>query len=150
MTLTISSPVNGTVIPLADVPDPVFAEALVGPGTAIDPGNSSFVTALAPVSGTLTSLKPHAFVIVTEAGPGVLVHLGIDTVELQGDGFTMHAEVGQAVHTGDRLITWDTAPARTAGRSLVVPVVVLEAEADSLTVTEKGAVSAGERLIDSV
>ncbi|GAA1935257.1 PTS glucose transporter subunit IIA [Brevibacterium antiquum] len=148
MTLTISSPVNGTVIPLADVPDPVFAEALVGPGTAIDPGGSASVTALAPVSGTLTSLKPHAFVIVTEAGPGVLVHLGIDTVELAGDGFTMHAEAGQTVHTGDRLITWDTAPARTAGRSLVVPVIVLEGEAESLTVTEEGSVSAGDRLLE--
>lgn len=148
MTLTIASPVNGTVIPLAEVPDPVFAEALVGPGAAIDPGDSSSVTALAPVSGTLSSLKPHAFVIAAETGQGVLVHLGIDTVELQGDGFTLHAEAGQTVTSGDRLVTWDTAPARTSGRSLIVPIVVLEADAESLTVTAEGAVSAGDPLLE--
>lgn len=148
MTHTISSPVSGTVIPLADVPDPVFAEALVGPGTAIDPGGSPTVTALAPVSGTLSSLKPHAFVIATEPGQGVLVHLGIDTVELKGEGFTLHVEAGQTVNAGDRLITWDTTPARNSGRSLVVPVVALEAEAESLTVIAEGVVSAGDQLLE--
>ena len=148
MTRTISSPVSGTVIPLADVPDPVFAEALVGPGTAIDPGGSSTVTAVAPVSGILSSLKPHAFVIAAESGQGVLVHLGIDTVELKGEGFTLHVEAGQTVNAGDRLITWDTTPARNSGRSLVVPVIALEAEAESLTVTAEGVVSAGDQLLE--
>src|SRR5699024_6694082 len=82
MTLTISSPVCGSVIALSAVPDRVFAEAIVGPGTAVDPGETATVTAIAPISGTLKVLKPHAYVVVTAAGQGVLVHLGIDTVEL--------------------------------------------------------------------
>lgn len=148
MTLAISAPVTGTVVPLSEVPDPVFAEAIVGPGAAIDPGEAATVTALAPVSGTLTSFKPHAFVIAAETGEGVLVHLGIDTVELSGDGFSPHVEAGAEVSVGDPLITWDTAPAHAAGKPTVVPVIVLEAEPDSLTVTAAGSVSAGEPLVE--
>ena len=147
MTLTISSPVCGSVIALPAVPDRVFAEAIVGPGTAVDPGETATVTAIAPISGTLKVLKPHAYVVVTAAGQGVLVHLGIDTVELAGRGFELHAEAGDEVRIGDPLITWDTAPSREAGKSVIVPVILLDADADSLSVTDAAAVSAGEPLI---
>ena len=148
MTLTISSPVCGSVIALSAIPDRVFAEAIVGPGTAVDPGETATVTAIAPISGTLKVLKPHAYVVVTAAGQGVLVHLGIDTVELAGRGFELHAEAGDEVRIGDPLITWDTAPSREAGKSVIVPVILLDADADSLSVTDAAAVSAGEPLIE--
>src|SRR5699024_6603604 len=104
-------------------------------------------TAIAPISGTLKVLKPHAYVVVTAAGQGALVHLGIDTVELAGRGFELHAEAGDEVRIGDPLITWDTAPSREAGKSVIVPVLLIDAEEDSPSVTDATAVSAGEPLI---
>ena len=77
----ISSPMAGDVHPLADVPDPVFAQGLVGPGVAIVPISEAEVTVVAPIAGRIVKLHPHAFVIQAE-GFGVLVHLGIDTVQL--------------------------------------------------------------------
>ncbi|MDD9206575.1 PTS glucose transporter subunit IIA, partial [Georgenia sp. 10Sc9-8] len=91
VSLEVLAPVAGTVLPLADVPDPVFAEALVGPGIAVDPAREGEVSVVAPVAGTVVKLHPHAFVILASGGRGVLVHMGLDTVELRGEGFTLHA-----------------------------------------------------------
>ncbi|UVI34947.1 PTS sugar transporter subunit IIA [Brevibacterium spongiae] len=147
MAVTIAAPITGTVVPLTGVPDPVFAKALVGPGAAIDPGEGATLTVTAPVSGKLTSLKPHAFVISHRPDQGVLVHLGIDTVHLGGAGFTLRAEAGQQVEAGDEIIVWDLAAARQAEKSVVVPVVVLEADVEDLSVAEAGPIDAGDSLI---
>lgn len=147
MAVTIAAPITGTVIPLTEVPDPVFAKALVGPGAAIDPGKATTLTVTAPVSGKLTSLKPHAFVISHRPDQGVLVHLGIDTVHLKGEGFTLRAEAGQQIEAGEEIVVWDLAAAREAEKSVVVPVVVLEADAENLTLAEAGPISAGDALI---
>ena len=142
MAVTIAAPITGTVIPLAEVPDPVFAKALVGPGVAIDPGEVA-----APVAGKLASLKPHAYVISHRPDQGVLVHLGIDTVHLGGAGFTLRAEAGQQVDAGEEIVVWDLAAAREAEKSVVVPVVVLEADVEDLTLAEAGPIDAGDSLI---
>ena len=142
MAVTIAAPITGTVIPLAEVPDPVFAKALVGPGVAIDPGEVA-----APVAGKLASLKPHAYVISHRPDQGVLVHLGIDTVHLKGAGFTLRAEAGQQVDAGEEIVVWDLEAAREAEKSVIVPVVVLEADAENLTLAEAGPISAGDALI---
>ena len=142
MAVTIAAPITGTVIPLAEVPDPVFAKALVGPGVAIDPGEVT-----APVAGKLASLKPHAYVISHRPDQGVLVHLGIDTVHLKGAGFTLRAEAGQQVDAGEEIVVWDLEAAREAEKSVIVPVVVLEADAENLTLAEAGPISAGDALI---
>src|SRR5699024_3173098 len=147
MTLPISSPVGGSVIALSAVPDRVFAGASVGPGTAVDPGEAATVTAIAPISGTLKVLKPHAYVVVTAAGQGGLVHLGMDTAEPAGRGLQLQADAAGGVRIGGPLSTWDTAPSREAGKSVIVPVLLLDADADSLSVTDAAAVSAGEPLI---
>ena len=147
MAVTIAAPITGTVIPLTEVPDPVFAKALVGPGAAIDPGEAATLTVTAPVAGKLTSLKPHAFVISHRPDQGVLVHLGIDTVHLKGAGFTLRAEAGQQVDAGEEIVVWDLAAAREAEKSVVVPVVVLEADAEDLTLAEAGLIDAGDSLI---
>ena len=147
MAVTIAAPITGTVIPLTEVPDPVFAKALVGPGAAIDPGEAATLTVTAPVAGKLTSLKPHAFVISHRPAQGVLVHLGIDTVHLKGAGFTLRAEAGQQVDAGEEIVVWDLAAAREAEKSVVVPVVVLEADAEDLTLAEAGPIDAGDSLI---
>lgn len=146
MTFVVHAPLAGSVIDLADVPDPVFAEAIVGPGFGLVlPDESESVDALAPVDGALSSLHPHAFIVKPTDGPPVLVHLGIDTVDLKGRGFTVFAEVGGEVATGDTLVAWDLEPARTAGLSTVVPVVALAPNARIELLVETGAdVEAGD------
>lgn len=145
MTATVLAPVAGTVVGLAAVPDPVFAQALVGPGTAIDPVREPG-TAVAPVDGTIAKLHPHAFVIVTSEGRGVLVHLGIDTVNLKGEGFETLAAEGDKVAVGDPLVRWNPAGVEARGLSPVCPVVALDAAADALTHTCEGAVAVGAEL----
>jgi PTS system glucose-specific IIA component len=146
MTLEIRAPVAGRAVRLADVPDEVFAQGLVGPGTAIDPKPAPD-SALAPVGGLLVKLHPHAFVVVAEGGRGVLVHLGIDTVQLRGAGFELLAKEGQPVTTGQPLVRWDPAAVAASGRSPLCPVVALDAPWSALSaVVEQGEVATGDPL----
>jgi len=145
MPTTVLAPVAGTVVGLAAVPDPVFAQALVGPGTAIDPERAPG-TAVAPVAGTIAKLHPHAFVVVTADGRGVLVHLGIDTVKLSGEGFETLAAEGDAVSVGDPLVRWNPADIEARGLSPVCPVVALDAAADALALAPEGPVGVGAEL----
>ncbi|GAB2781377.1 PTS sugar transporter subunit IIA [Streptomyces daliensis] len=143
---TVTSPLTGRAIGLSAVPDPVFSGAMVGPGTAIDPVRER-TEALAPVDGIVVSLHPHAFVVVDAEGHGVLTHLGIDTVQLNGDGFELLAAKGDTVRRGDSIVRWDPAAVEAAGKSPVSPVVALEATADSLTdVVDDGDIEAGKTL----
>ncbi|MGK2309385.1 PTS sugar transporter subunit IIA [Cutibacterium sp. V947] len=128
---SVLSPLNGTLVALPEVPDPVFAQGLVGPGVALHPSGDGDVTVVAPVSGRLVKLHPHAFVIEAD-GFGMLVHLGINTVQLGGEGFTLHTEEGAEVSVGDELITWNPARVAEGGRSVVCPVIVLDTAPDKL------------------
>ena len=146
MTLQVRAPVAGRAVRLADVPDEVFAQGLVGPGTAINPKPAPD-DALAPVSGLLAKLHPHAFVVVAEGGRGVLVHLGIDTVQLRGAGFELLAKEGEPVAAGQPMVRWDPAAVAASGRSPVCPVVALDAPWSALSaVVEQGKVAAGDPL----
>jgi glucose-specific phosphotransferase system IIA component len=132
--------------PITEVPDPVFAEAMVGPGVAVHPELTAG-DAVSPVDGTIVTLHPHAFVVATAEGAAVLVHLGIDTVKLQGEGFTLHVAKGDAVKAGQPVIGWDPAAVQEGGKSPICPVVALDATADSLVdVREFGPVAAGDAL----
>ena len=107
--LAVVAPVAGTVVGLAGVPDPVFAQQLVGSGTAVEPADGAgIVTVVAPVAGNLMKVHPHAFVVLTPDGVGVLVHLGIDTVHLGGEGFTVHRAEGDDVAQGEPLFAYST------------------------------------------
>ncbi len=121
--MDVCAPVGGRVVALAEVPDPVFAAAMVGPGSAVDPGEGRIV-ARTPIAGVLRIAKPHAFV-VEAAGRGVLVHLGIDTISLGGAGFDLLAAPGDVLVSGDPVVNWDPAPARDAGLASHVVVVAL-------------------------
>ncbi|MFC7405172.1 PTS sugar transporter subunit IIA [Georgenia alba] len=141
--LVVLAPVAGTVRALADVPDPVFAEAMVGPGIAVDPGTVERAEVRAPVSGVLVKMHPHAFALVGAGGRGVLVHLGIDTVQLAGAGFTLHAAEKDAVEAGQLLVTFSPAQVAAGGRSPITPVIALDTVADSLTL----AVETGQEVL---
>ena len=97
----VLAPVEGRALTLAEVPDPVFSQGMVGHGAAIDPPRQ-VVDAVAPVTGKILKLLPHAYVILTPDNVGVLVHLGLDTVQLNGAGFTAHVAQGDSVTAGDR------------------------------------------------
>jgi PTS system glucose-specific IIA component len=127
MTLIVGSPVAGTAVAVTDVPDPVFAQQMVGPGIAVEPSDGVVV---APVDGTVVSLHPHAFVVQHADGAAVLVHLGIDTVELAGEGFALHVAKGDTVAAGAVVVRWDPDAVRAGGRSAVCPVVLLESGDD--------------------
>ncbi|HEX9337547.1 MAG TPA: PTS glucose transporter subunit IIA [Pseudonocardiaceae bacterium] len=146
--LFVGSPVAGQVVPLADVPDPVFAEAMVGPGLAVVPAPEPG-SAVAPVAGTIATLHPHAFVVTTESGRSVLVHLGIDTVRLKGEGFTLHVAKGDVVAVGQPVVGWHPAAIAEAGYATVCPVIALDAGAEVIgDPHEPGPVVAGDRLFD--
>ena len=145
----ILSPCPGRVIAMADVPDPVFAEEMVGPGVAIEPDPGP-TTVVSPIAGKVLKVLPHAFVVLGD-GVGVLVHLGINTVRLEGEGFEVLATQGSEVAAGDPMITWDpaTLPASASGQDVspVVPVVLMDAPKGSVTSDAiGGAVSAGDLL----
>jgi sugar PTS system EIIA component len=142
----VLAPVSGQVVGLAGVPDPVFAQAMVGPGTAIDPERGPG-EAIAPVSGTVVKMHPHAYVVVDAEGHGVLVHLGIDTVQLKGRGFELLAVEGDEVAAGRPLVRWNPAEIEAGGRSPVTAVVALDAAADALSdVLESGRIEKGDGL----
>jgi PTS system glucose-specific IIA component/PTS system N-acetylglucosamine-specific IIA component len=146
--IDVAAPLPGTVVPMTEVPDPVFAASLVGAGVGIEPGpDAGLVDVVAPVTGRLLKVHPHAFIVLTPEGRGVLVHVGIDTVELDGAPFTLHVSEGDEVTLGDRVVTVDVAAVRAAGMSPVSPVVVMDAAADTVPPVTAGApVAVGELL----
>lgn len=121
--IIIVSPVSGRVMPLEEVDDPVFSGRMIGDGVAILPDASEVNS---PVAGTLTNLFPtgHAVGITTAEGIEVLVHVGLDTVELKGQGFTKLAHQGQKVVEGTELLRLDLDVLRERARSLATPVLV--------------------------
>ncbi|MDT0165703.1 PTS glucose transporter subunit IIA [Actinotalea sp. AC32] len=149
MALTVLAPLGGVVRALGEVPDPVFSAELVGPGLAVDPTRDGVVAAVAPIAGTVVKLHPHAFVVAGDDGRGALVHLGLDTVQLGGEGFTLHVTEGATVAAGDVVVSWDPSAVEAGGRSPVCPVVALDARAGAVTpVAEVGAtVAAGDPLL---
>ncbi|MFC4031559.1 PTS glucose transporter subunit IIA [Streptomyces polygonati] len=145
---TVSSPLAGRVIGLDAVPDPVFSGAMVGPGTAIDPLREPS-DALSPVDGVIVSLHPHAFVVVDDEGRGILTHLGVDTVQLNGEGFELLVGKGDSVSRGQAVVRWNPASIEEAGKSPVCPVIALEATAEALSeLVHNGDVVAGDTLFN--
>ncbi|MFI2370833.1 PTS glucose transporter subunit IIA [Streptomyces sp. NPDC018833] len=127
MSLAVHAPLPGAVAALGNVPDPVFAAEMVGAGLAVEPPHGEGpVPVMAPVAGRIASLHPHAFVVLTSGGLGVLVHLGIDTVRLHGGGFQRHVAEGEEVEVGQKVITFDPDAVRAHGLSAMCPVVVLD------------------------
>lgn len=121
----VLAPVAGRAVALADVPDPVFSQGMVGYGAAVDPPRE-VVDAVAPVSGRVLKLMPHAYVIMTADNIGVLVHLGLDTVALNGAGFRAHVAEGDSVAAGQPMISYDVPSIVAAGLNPIVPVVVMD------------------------
>lgn len=150
MSIAILSPLAGWVTPLSEVPDAVFAEKMLGNGVAIDPVEGRLV---APGHGVVLSVHPagHAVTVQLDAGPVLLLHVGLETVGLGGAGFTRHVTDGQRVSAGDLLIGFDLDLLARSAKSLVTPVVVTNGEAFTLQpVTAGRAIAAGAPLFELV
>jgi len=119
----VVSPVDGDVVNLSEVPDEVFSKKMAGDGIAIMPRSNTFV---APVAGTVTKIfsTNHAFSIKTKSGLEVMVHIGLDTVALKGEGFKRLANEGDTVSVGKPIISADLEFIVVKGKNIITPIVV--------------------------
>ena len=147
VTTEIFSPLTGTVVALSDVPDPVFGKGIMGPGIAVEPSGN---TAYAPGAGTVIAAQPtgHAYGILLDTGVEVLIHVGLDTVKLKGEGFDVHVAKGDRVEAGTPLVTFDRAVIEKAGYPLITPIVVLNAKKfGAVDMSGSGEIVAGAPII---
>ena len=147
--MIVLAPVSGRVVPLAEVPDEVFAQGMAGEGGAIVPGESG--EAVAPVSGTLVKLFEggHAFGIEADGGVELIVHVGLDTIEMRGGGFERLAVEGDRVEAGQPVVRFDLDEIRSSGYDPVTPVVVTNPEDHPVRDLAGGMVRAGEPLFEA-
>ncbi|MCA1848845.1 MAG: PTS glucose transporter subunit IIA [Actinobacteria bacterium] len=147
--MEVLAPVSGQAVPLGEVPDEVFAEGMAGEGGAIVPGASG--EAVAPVSGALVKLFEggHAFGIETDEGVELIVHVGLDTIEMRGNGFEKLAAEGDRVEAGQPIVRFDLDEIKNSGYDPVTPVVVTNPEDHPVSNLRTGEVSAGEPLFDA-
>ncbi|MFD2923524.1 PTS sugar transporter subunit IIA [Halobacillus naozhouensis] len=117
------APLTGKVVSLDDVPDPVFSQRMMGDGVAIEPADGKVVT---PVAGEVVQVFPtkHAVGIKTKSGVEVLVHIGLETVSMEGEGFEGHVDAGDRVQPGDPLITFDMDLVNKKAKSTTTPVII--------------------------
>ena len=143
--MQIFAPCAGQVIAITDVADPVFSAQTVGPGVGIEPDGGRQVV-VAPADGTLLKVSPHAFILLVGGEVGILVHIGINTVKLAGQGFEVLADQGSDVTVGTPIVAWDPDSVTDPAMSRTVVVVVMDAEPDSVSDVATGAVATGNPL----
>lgn len=149
-TLTLTAPIAGWLMPLDDVPDPAFAGRMLGDGAAIDPTGSLLC---APCDGVVTLLADtrHAVTVKSESGIEILLHVGIDTVRLRGEGFVAHTHAGARVRRGDPLLELDLDRLARGAASLVTPVVAAGDTPHRVSALRSdGLVHAGEAFLEIV
>jgi len=143
----VAAPLTGRVIPLAEVPDPVFSQGMMGQGVAIIPTEGRLV---APFDGEVSAIFPtgHAVGLTHPSGAEILMHVGVDTVNLKGQHFTAKVVQGQHVKAGDTLVEFDIPAIEAAGYSLATPVLVTNGDdfPGMVKAIEAGAVTAGAPL----
>lgn len=140
----VLAPLDGSVVDLETVPDEVFAQKMAGDGVAIDPSGQ---IAVAPVTGELVKLFPggHAFGISMNNGVELIVHIGLDTVELKGKGFENIATEGQVVHAGNPIVHFDRPTIERLGKIVLSPIV--SCGAGKIVRRARGTVRAGQDVL---
>lgn len=142
--MEILSPANGDLLDLSEVPDDVFSQKLMGEGFAVESADGDIY---APVSGEIGMIFPtkHAIIIATEDGIEVLIHMGIDTVKMDGKGFELFCEMGQKVKAGDKLAHMDKAVFQAEGYPTVTPVIFTNLDTSKKIDIVEGQVKAGDK-----
>lgn len=144
--LQLLAPLSGVLMPLDQVPDPVFSSRVIGDGVCIDPTSQSLC---APLSGVISNVQAsgHAVSITDDNGVQVLMHIGLDTVNLAGNGFTRRVEEGQRVEAGQVLIEFDADYLSMNARSLLTLMLVVSGEPFTWLAPESGLVEIGQPLL---
>jgi glucose-specific phosphotransferase system IIA component len=144
--INLLSPVDGEVVDLESVPDEVFSQGLVGEGVAIIP-SSNIISS--PIDGVILRLFPtnHAFSISDEKGLDIMVHIGLDTVELYGQGFKALKEDGQRVEAGTPIISVDLEYIKSMGKNIITPVVINGEKNITIKDIKKGYIKRGEPIL---
>ena len=141
----ILAPVDGELVQLSETNEPVFGSEMMGKGCAINPTSS---TVISPISGKVSVVMPHAVGIIADNGVEVMVHVGIDTVEMKGDGFSPKVKEGDKVKKGDLLLEMDLDKiAAAAHPAVVITVVTNTDDFKDVEVVASGAVEPGADLI---
>ncbi len=146
----LASPLSGTVVALANVPDEVFASGAMGNGIAIDPSEG---LVCAPTNAEVTLVFPtgHAIGLRTENGAELLIHIGMDTVSLEGKGFETFVQVGDQVTAGQKLVRFDRDVIEAAGLPVITPIIVTNsADFTDILVTQESQVATGDYLLTAV
>ncbi|WP_329602817.1 PTS sugar transporter subunit IIA [Terrilactibacillus tamarindi] len=135
-------PLEGKVIPIEDVPDPVFSQKMMGEGFAIEPTNNMVKS---PVDGEVISVFPtkHAVSLKDHIGNEILIHVGLDTVTLKGKGFKSFVKSGQSVKQGDKLLEVDFEFLKDKVPSIVTPVIITNLQDEQKVVTKEDHVEIG-------
>jgi len=143
----IYSPLDGEVISLEEVPDPVFSQKLMGDGVAIIPSYGNLVS---PVEGEVVQVfhTKHAIGIKTVNGLELLIHIGLETVELNGEGFQVNVKQGESVKIGDLLVNFDIAFLKSKNKEIVTPIIITNTVERLKAIVQKmdGEVSRGNLL----
>ena len=144
--IEITAPVAGKVVALEDVPDPTFSQGILGPGIAIEPAEGRIV---APADGSIDVMfeTGHAVSMTTADGAELLIHVGIDTVQLEGKHYKACCKAGQQVKKGDVLIEFDPEAIKAEGYQIVTPILVCNPDAFTVEPAAGGTVAAGDALL---
>ena len=147
--LSVMAPLNGKTVPLDQVPDPVFSEKVLGDGCAVIPVDGKIYS---PVDGEISSIAEtfHAYGFQSDDGLDVLVHFGLETVALKGEGFTPHVKVGDKVKVGDLVAEVDLDVMKKHGINLITPVLICDGADDKEMVVHEGETKAGKTAVLTV
>ena len=145
--ITVKAPLSGKILPIEEVPDEVFSQGILGEGVGIDPTSNTVVAPADAVVSTVMEESRHAVGLRLDNGAELLIHVGMDTVEMKGDGFVYHIREGQRVHTGDPLITFDPEKIKAAGHPIITAFVVSDPGDTSPTFATGMEAKAGETAV---
>ena len=146
----LAAPLTGKIVPLTEVPDAVFASECMGKGVAIEPAEGRVI---APAAGTVTTIFPtgHAVGLTLDDGRELLIHVGMDTVQLEGKYFKAHVAQGDKVSAGQLLIEFEPDKIRAAGFKTITPVIITNTgNYQAVTATEENTVSFNDLLLTTI
>jgi sugar PTS system EIIA component len=148
--INVHSPLSGKMLSLDEVPDPVFSQKMMGDGIAIDPAEGKVVS---PVDGEIVQVFPtkHAVGIKAKNGAELLIHIGLETVSLNGEGFEAHVSEGKKVKAGDPLVTFDMDLVKEKAKSTITPVILTNGDDfREIEKEEAGVVTAGQSQVMTI
>ncbi|AJD91228.1 PTS glucose transporter subunit IIA [Jeotgalibacillus malaysiensis] len=145
--IEIKSPLSGNLLTLEEVPDPVFSQKMMGDGIAIEPTEGKVVS---PIDGEVVQVFPtkHAIGLKAKNGAEILIHIGLETVSMEGNGFDAHVSEGSKVSVGDPLVTFDLDLVKSEAKSIITPVIITNG--DDLAGIEKKSASTVQAGQDTV